>query len=230
MARSQNGWNASSSRSALGITNPTIDGVTFPGGIVGGAGGQVLHHVATQFHRRVEPLVKGWCWGHHYRQVTGGRALSNHASGTAIDINAPRHPYGKRGTFTAAQVRAIREILAECRNTVRWGGDYSRADDMHFELNAPPLLVAEAARALNPPPPRPTPGGQRTLRVTKPMMQGADVRTLQRVLAAWYPHLRIAVDGWYGPGTEAAVRHLQERAGITVDGIAGPQVRAVLKL
>lgn len=48
---------------------------------------------------------------------------------------SPAHPLGRRGTFTAADVRAIRSILAELGGVVRWGGDYSgRADEMHFEI------------------------------------------------------------------------------------------------
>src|SRR3954451_19041275 len=36
------------------------------------------------------------------------------------------------------------------------------------------------------------------------------------------------VDGFAGPGTRAAVRSLQRRAGISVDGVAGPQTLGVL--
>lgn len=51
---------------------------------------------------------------------------------------------------------------------------------------------------------------------------GADVRDLQTVLARWYPALKVVIDGDFGPGTEKAVRELQGRAGLTVDGVAGP--------
>lgn len=51
---------------------------------------------------------------------------------------------------------------------------------------------------------------------------GARVSQLQRVLNAWYPWMKLTVDGDYGPATEGAVRELQRRAGITADGIAGP--------
>src|SRR5690606_41887003 len=41
------------------------------------------------------------------------------------------------GTFSTAQVPAGRQILSVCEGVVRWGGDYkSRADEMHFEINA----------------------------------------------------------------------------------------------
>ena len=60
----------------------------------------------------VEALVDGWCWGHAYREISGSTTLSNHASGTAIDINAPRHPLGASGTFSSTQVSRIRSILS----------------------------------------------------------------------------------------------------------------------
>jgi peptidoglycan hydrolase-like protein with peptidoglycan-binding domain len=47
------------------------------------------------------------------------------------------------------------------------------------------------------------------------------VRTLQHLLRAHGQN--IAVDGIFGPRTEAAVRAVQTSAGIGVDGIVGPQ-------
>ena len=51
--------------------------------------------------------------------------------------------------------------------------------------------------------------------------RGAEVEALQQ-------KLDVAVDGIYGPNTEAAVRAFQQRAGIQVDGIAGGQTQAAL--
>lgn len=51
---------------------------------------------------------------------------------------------------------------------------------------------------------------------------GAKVAQLQRVLNSWYPWMKLATDGDYGPATENAVREFQRRAGITADGTAGP--------
>ncbi|HEX6968860.1 MAG TPA: M15 family metallopeptidase [Micromonosporaceae bacterium] len=146
MPTSQNGWKASRDKAAIGIVSPRVAGVDFPGGVRGGDVATVLMYVATQFDRRVEPLHAGWCWGYAYKQIEGSSTLSNHASGTAIDINAPDHPMGRRGTFSGKQVREIHKILAECEGVVRWGGDYSgRPDEMHFEINRPPKDVARVA-------------------------------------------------------------------------------------
>lgn len=153
MPKSTNGWLASSDRDAIDIEPFVINDVSFPGGVKAGAVATVLGYVAREFDERVEPLVAGWCWGHNYREIAGSTWLSNHASGTAIDINAPDHGRGARGTFTAAQVREIRKILAEANAggvVVRWGGDYSGSavDEMHFEIHAGGVAVEAAARRL----------------------------------------------------------------------------------
>lgn len=60
--------------------------------------------------------------------------------------------------------------------------------------------------------------------------RGDEVKELQKVLNRWYPWLNLVVDGVFGSATENAVKELQRRAGIVVDGIAGPQTKAVLHL
>ncbi|UTH73351.1 N-acetylmuramidase family protein [Chromobacterium sp. IIBBL 290-4] len=50
---------------------------------------------------------------------------------------------------------------------------------------------------------------------------GLDVQALQQRLAAL--GAKLTVDGWFGDATEAAVAAFQRRAGLVVDGIAGPK-------
>jgi len=67
--------------------------------------------------------------------------LSNHSSGTAIDLNAPKHPLGKVGTFPPEKVPMIRALAT--KYGLKWGGDYqNRKDEMHFEVNLNPAKAA----------------------------------------------------------------------------------------
>lgn len=128
MTVSQNGWKASSSAS---------DYVPFRW-ITGRIAPDPVHDLfdlwCAWFASEVEPIRKDWSWGWAYRPIRGSTRLSNHASGTAIDLNAPAHPMGSRDTFSPSQRQRIRSKLAVF-GVVRWGGDYSsRPDDMHFEI------------------------------------------------------------------------------------------------
>lgn len=142
---SQNGWTASSDPSAIGVKTFSVNGVVFPNGVKGGDVEVVFRYLAEEYHRTVEPLHAGWCWGYFYKPIEGSTTLSNHASGTALDFNAPDHGMGSRGTFDNRQVTRIRAILAYLEGVIRWGGDYvGRADEMHFEINANASEVALA--------------------------------------------------------------------------------------
>src|SRR5690606_27187157 len=136
MSTSANGWKAND--------RGVIASYTLPGGgkaaLRAGDVSVVLLWVARRFHETVEPLEWPGNWGYAERTVRGSSTtLSNHASGTALDLNAPKHPLGTdpRANFTAAQLQAIRAIVDFCEGVVRWGGDYTgRKDGMHFEINA----------------------------------------------------------------------------------------------
>lgn len=58
---------------------------------------------------------------------------------------------------------------------------------------------------------------------------GSRVTLLQKTMNAWfpsYPGMPLAVDGSYGPKTEAAVKEFQRRTGLVVDGKFGPATRS----
>ena len=128
---SQNGWPVDPPRAAR-----TVPGTTVRVVVANGPAGDVLMHVLTQVDQRVERLDPNATWGYAHREIRGGAELSNHASATAVDVNAPQHALGARGTFTQAQVDEIHRILNDDVNgVVRWGGDYrGRRDEMHFEI------------------------------------------------------------------------------------------------
>ena len=104
--------------------------------------GPLLAAFAAEFHELIEPIDEGTFddWGYAYRDVRGvvGK-LSNHASGTAIDLNATKHPLGKVGTFEASKVPMIRALAKKYGLT--WGGDWTRKDEMHFEIALSPEKV-----------------------------------------------------------------------------------------
>lgn len=159
MPTSQNGWRASAN---LTRRTFTVRGVEFLGGIVDSDDVEsVLRHVLTEFHDRVEHLRNPGCWGYSYRENRNDpNSLSNHASGTAVDANAPAHPNGvaTTRTFTPTQISEVHKILTEVDGAVRWGGDYhSTPDAMHFEIIAAPLALAKVAARLRQPPPAPKP-------------------------------------------------------------------------
>ena len=62
---------------------------------------------------------------------------------------------------------------------------------------------------------------QDVLALSRRGSRGAEVRNIQTRLKSW-GYMEGAVDGIYGPKTEAAVRKFQQKNGLTPDGIAGP--------
>jgi hypothetical protein len=73
--------------------------------------------------------------------------LSNHASGSAIDLNASRHPLGQVGTFEPGKVPMLRALAHKYGLT--WGGDYrNRKDEMHFEISVSPAKAVELIKKL----------------------------------------------------------------------------------
>ncbi len=121
-----------------------------------GAVAIVLIEVARRFHEEVESLEMPGPkdeWGWAFRPIRGQQSgYSNHASGTAIDLNATRHPRKAKQTFTPEQIGKVRRILAAMqdkdteRRVVRWGEDYhTTVDGMHFEIDAGEAAVGRVA-------------------------------------------------------------------------------------
>ncbi len=153
MPYSYNGWLAATDpRTFGGLDNRIVPGTTkvrLSPGVRAGDVATVLFYVASQLHLRVESgdlYTTGDEWGYSYRQNRNANNLSCHASGTAFDWNATRHPNGKRGTFTKQQVATIRVILGQVANVVTWGGDFiGTPDEMHFEISGSAAQVAAVA-------------------------------------------------------------------------------------
>jgi hypothetical protein len=148
MSVSENGWPASRNPDEIGVKPFTVAGRSFPGGVKGGDVAAIMKYLVAQYHLRVESLYRGDTdkddWGWNYRPIGGSSTLSNHSSGTAVDVNATTNQQGTGYSHTYAQVQTIRTILKECGGVVRWGGDFSRSDPMHFEICKTPAEVRRA--------------------------------------------------------------------------------------
>lgn len=84
------------------------------------------------YDRNVEEITSSvWGWS-----ATNDVANSNHLSGTAVDINAPKYPWGTR-TMPPDRIAKIRRGLQLFEGTVFWGADWNRADEMHFQCSLP---------------------------------------------------------------------------------------------
>ena len=142
---SQNGWPASKVRAEIGIESFTVPGTKIKLACAKSVA-PLLVGFAAEFHELIEPIDEGGLddWGYAFRDVRGvpGK-LSNHSSGTAIDLNATEHPLGKVGTFPAEKVPMIRALAK--KYSLIWGGDYrNRKDEMHFEIAILPSKVEAA--------------------------------------------------------------------------------------
>lgn len=204
---------------------------------------------AAEFNRLVEPL-DGYgksasandVWGYACRLIRGRLSISYHAAANALDLNATKHPLGASGTFTAAQVRAIRALCK--KYGLRWGGDYSgRKDEMHFEFIKSRTIGLAMVRAiqkpvvLNRPVVKPTPRPP----AKKPVVVRPPVKTVPRypgltregyqnnpVTSAYQSVLKlrgwpITVDRDHGPETTRMLKSFQRQVGLKQDGIGGPK-------
>lgn len=149
--KSQNGWAVLDASSTLLFPwkVPVESGNNLTILLRRGPAGFLLCHYAMWHSDKIEPISgEGDDFGYAHRQIAGSTQWSNHASGTAADLNASAHPSGTH-TFSDSQVSQIHTRLAIYEDCIRWGGDYiSSVDQMHFELNKPAKIVRAAAQEM----------------------------------------------------------------------------------
>ena len=132
---SQNGWPASADPGAIDIVTvavPLVHGARHFQAARKAAPALLLF--VLWWDQTIEPVTE--LGSYNYREIRGQEGkgkLSNHASGTALDINQSRHKLGAYGTVPAALRPLISAKAAELG--LRWGGDYhGRKDEMHIEV------------------------------------------------------------------------------------------------
>lgn len=214
----------------------------------------IFADLAARYHATVEPLVWPGCWGYALRPIKGSDTYSNHSSGTAVDLNAPAHGQGTAPSksFTRAQLAAIDALEGRYHGVITWGGRWGgkTCDPMHWEITEGTSVAAVDALAAAlagpapapPPPPAPAPapagwtgpdltGRGLTLRgdVGNNGPRVAQVQDFLRTRYGLYAK-GLAVDGWWGPATTAALTEFAHRSGIpSADGRnIGPKIAAAL--
>lgn len=206
---SQNGWAA----------NP-VGLVDFPwitGRVLGGPVYVVLDYVAKRWNATVEKINKSWSWGFDPRPIRGSTQISNHASGTAVDFNAPKHALGAVGTFTTKQRAALRKISDDCGGVVRFGEFFSgRRDGMHVEINASRARVEALAAKIEA---GDMPG------LTPPWKPNAKVVTelakVQKQFQITQGTAHGVIQRFHGIGNIQVALNKRYNAGLVVDGYAG---------
>jgi hypothetical protein len=179
---SQNGYSAND-RSV--IASLTVPGSTRKLAVRAGDVSVVLLDLAAWIHAHIRPIDTGVLddWGYAERTIRGSSTtLSNHASGTAIDLDALLHPLGVTGTWSADDKRRINARLAYYDGVVRWGENYTgRLDGMHFEINAGSAAVRRVADkiraagyAAGPARPTPSPKGLLDM-IERRLVKGSNV-------------------------------------------------------
>lgn len=225
MANSYNGWSGIYSGTSPLLTVITIPDTEVKLKVRTGDVATIMKYVATRFHKEVEPLTEGKDeWGWAYRSVRGATSLSNHASGTAIDLNAMKHPWQTTATanFSAAQISSINKIVASCAGVIKW---LSGHDPMHFEIQrmdrgGSVAAVARLAAKINaseelPPVPVPEVAKRTPLPINWQSPPSPLTKIVQEIVG-------VAADGIRGTQTMANTRSLQRSLGLPEDGLFGP--------
>jgi hypothetical protein len=153
MATAQNGWpvipNTDAGRRKL--ADLVLPGtMPHPVRVLDGDVATIARWHVREYHRRVEPIKPAGCWGWNVRKIGDGPDWSNHAAACAWDLNAPDNPDGTptAKVMTPAQIHECHKLERESGGVLRWGGDWSDPDAMHWEIVGTPDQAAVFAEKI----------------------------------------------------------------------------------
>lgn len=227
MTKSQNGW-AVVGPGAMD-EDPIWGSVHVPNGVLKGPVAVVFRWLARQYAVRVETLHIGWCWGYDVKKIQGSDEYSNHASGTAVDFNAPEHNQGQPASHSMSQhqIDECHAIERESDGVLRWGGDFSRPDPMHWEIIGTPTQVAAFARKIALVS-HETDLIMSELPTLKIGASGTPVKRVQSLANLTLGGGDVAVDGDFGSKTTAIVKRVQAAGHLPKTGVVDAKTWAVL--
>ena len=140
---SQNGWPANADKNAIQVKNFQVPNTNRHFSCAEEVA-PILIGFAAWYHKYIQKIDVGTYddWGYNFATIPNQTDYSNHASGTAIDINATLHQWRapKSGFSKLQEIR----IRWRCRALgIRWGWDYLHGwkDPMHFEIIETPAQV-----------------------------------------------------------------------------------------
>ena len=136
---SANGWLVQSRLDpAGGVFDIPLSGLAATVTVRSGAPAAILGWVIEEFHRAVAPVYKGGLTGYFSAERGDPAQLTNHASGTAVDIMPNMYPDGTLDTLNRLQMNAVLSIIDMLAPAVSWGGTLPLPQPSHFEIALPP--------------------------------------------------------------------------------------------
>ncbi|AVD99644.1 endolysin [Mycobacterium phage Cuke] len=139
----ENGWRCCN-RDECGIVDIADLFLTETAPLRNGAPLIILGAWLFWYDRNVEEIVSsvwGWSLNNDVLGQPGRNNGSNHLSGTAVDVNAPKYPWGLY-RMTDDKIAKVREGLELFQGSIFWGRRWgelgvSKADEMHYQMAWP---------------------------------------------------------------------------------------------
>lgn len=130
---SKNGWPVESASDAGGaVWARTIAGTAITIGVRIGVVETLFAHLIRRYHYEIDALREGDVVG--FLPASASDELSNHRSGTAIDIRPSWYPKGSAGGYSKLDTETLNSILYDFEGLIAWGGHSDPVDESHFEL------------------------------------------------------------------------------------------------